>query len=402
MIGSPENPHHLDPDYGNIWKTVCGLGYNSANENLFEVANGVGYSGDIGTLMGREMDGSIGYGSRGFGGSYVSTNAYYFYSFSSDDQRREYSCYWPKYQKDSDAKRNREVMRNDIMNVKLGKWCFFWTADSYRSIAMTATSRTPTGINWILMRYSDLLLMFAEARYMLEKGTDSRSEIANMTAREALMAVRERAFKPGSPQVNQYDSDFFNAIVNERAWELGGEGIRKLDLIRWGLLDTKIEAMKKAMLYMMDGTHTVTCMDKTYEPSDFPQTLYYQYDANNEYIDWETATFYRNYAANPYSGNKAEIKWFPANYWDLAEGREGSLVDNSVKVLLCASGLRKSYDYSQLLADLKYGAQIQAKLNQYQLGNGLLNYRHFFSIHYDDIYKSKGYLKNSYGYDKQL
>ena len=40
LIADPENPHALDPDYGDIWKTVCGLGYNAYNENLFEVANG--------------------------------------------------------------------------------------------------------------------------------------------------------------------------------------------------------------------------------------------------------------------------------------------------------------------------------------------------------------------------
>ena len=28
MIGDPENPHALDPDFGNIWKTVCHLDYN--------------------------------------------------------------------------------------------------------------------------------------------------------------------------------------------------------------------------------------------------------------------------------------------------------------------------------------------------------------------------------------
>lgn len=111
----------MDPDYGDIWKTVCGLGYNAYNENLFEVANGVGYSGDIGTLMGRAMDGNLGYGQRGFGGTYVSTNAYYFYSFDRADKRRDYACYWPTYKKDSDVDGgNREVMNNDIMNVRLG------------------------------------------------------------------------------------------------------------------------------------------------------------------------------------------------------------------------------------------------------------------------------------------
>lgn len=36
IIGAPENPHQLDPDYGHIWKTVCGLNYNEYNENLLK------------------------------------------------------------------------------------------------------------------------------------------------------------------------------------------------------------------------------------------------------------------------------------------------------------------------------------------------------------------------------
>ena len=78
IIGDPKNPHHLDPDYGDIWKTVNHLDYNSYGENLFEVANGMGYNGDVGTLMGREQDGNIGYGSFGWGSSYVNSNGYYF------------------------------------------------------------------------------------------------------------------------------------------------------------------------------------------------------------------------------------------------------------------------------------------------------------------------------------
>lgn len=397
IIGDPLNPHKLDPDYGNIWKSVCHLDYNPYNENLFEVANGVGYSGDIGTLMGRTMDGSLGYGSRGFGGTYVSTNAYYFYSFDQEDRRREYACYWPTYKKDSGA--NREVMNNDIMTVRLGKWSFFWTADAYRSIAATATSRTPTGINWILMRYPDVLLMFAEARYGLEKGEDSMNETAGISARQALEKVRERAFGSGSPKIKQYDSNFFNALVNERAWELGGEGIRKLDLVRWGLLDSKIEEMKKAMLFMLDGSQSIKIFDKVYEPSDFPKMLYYKYDSKKEFIDFTTANFYKNIDFNPDATLYSETKWFPSIYWNLVAGKETTLVDNSVKILVCASGLRASYDYGALFSKLKYGSAIQAKFVQLTAGNGVCNYRHLFSIYYDDIYKSKGYLSNSYGYD---
>ena len=55
MIGDPENPHALDPDFGNIWKTVCHLDYNKFNENLFEVGFGLGQNGDIGSLMGYSL-----------------------------------------------------------------------------------------------------------------------------------------------------------------------------------------------------------------------------------------------------------------------------------------------------------------------------------------------------------
>lgn len=405
LIADPENPHTLDPDYGDIWKTVCGLGYNAYNENLFEVANGVGYSGDIGTLMGRAMDGNIGYGQRGFGGTYVSTNAYYFYSFDRADKRRDYACYWPTYKKDSDVDGgNREIMNNDIMNVRLGKWSFWWTSDTYRSIAATATSRTPTGINWIIMRYSDVLLMFAEAGYALNGSADMINSVAGISPRQALEAVRQRAFGADSPQVSSYDSDFFEAIVNERAWEFGGEGIRKLDLVRWGLLDSKIEDMKKAMLYMMDGTKTVQIFDKTYNPSDFPQVLYYTYEGSNlngEFIDWSSVNFYMNRNANPNPKIYREIRWFPGNYWERKdESAAKTLIQNSAKVCACASGLRASYDYTGLLQELQWGAQIQDYIlkNISQMGNGKCNYRHLYPIYYEDVYKSNGYLSNSYGY----
>ena len=406
LIGDPENPHSLDPDYGDIWKSVCPLDYNLYNENLFEVANGVGYSGDIGTLMGRAIDGNIGYGQRGFGGTYVTSNAYYFYSFDPDDLRREYALYWATYGKDKDntgAEVLREKMGNDIMNVRFGKWDFFWTSDAYRQLALTATSRVPTGINWILMRYSDVLLMFAEARYGLGKGIDTPSDVAGMSAREALEAVRERAFGAGSAKVKQYDSDFFNAIVNERAWEFGGEGIRKLDLVRWGLLDSKIEEMKEAMLCMMDGTQPVKIFDKIYQPEDFPTTLYYKYDENGEFIDWKSANFYRNLTANPNPEVYYEKKWFPGDgYWNLDPtkvNQDHKLIKNSVKVLVCASGLRASYDYSQLCSKLVWGDLILQQFAMKTTGNKTCNYRHVYPIYYDDIYRSKGYLQNSYGFD---
>src|SRR5690606_15040949 len=97
MIGDPENPHKLDPNFQNIWESVCGGRPNSFNENLFEIAFGMGNNGDIGSLMGYSVAGNLKYGTRGFGGSYVTSTAYYFYSFDREDQRRDVTLTWLQY-----------------------------------------------------------------------------------------------------------------------------------------------------------------------------------------------------------------------------------------------------------------------------------------------------------------
>ena len=398
IIGDAHNPHALDPDYGDIWKTVCHLDYNAYNENMFEVANGMGYSGDVGTLMGREMDGNL-FGVTGWGSSYVNSNGYYFYSFTPSDRRRDYACYMPKFTKENNKLTETMNGRGDMLNVHFGKWSYFWTCDAYKALAQTASGRPNTGINWIVMRYPDVLLMFAEARNALS-GADSKSDVAGISAREALEKVRERAFGAGSPEIKNYDSDFFSAIVNERAWEFGCEGIRKLDLVRWGLLDQKIEAMKEALVKMYDGTQEVRIFDKTYQPNDFPDKVYYKMIAKGESgypeVDLASINFYRQLNANPDPDNYKELTWLRK------ENNENDVVTRSVRILLCATGLRASYDYSALLGQLQYGQQIQEKLQTYTMGNGVCNYRHLYSIYYDDIYKSNGYLQNSYGYDHSL
>jgi hypothetical protein len=44
------------------------------------------------------------------------------------------------------------------------------------------------------------------------------------------------------------------------------------------------------------------------------------------------------------------------------------------------------------------GGEIQANLAQYTMGNKNCNYRQYFAIYYEDVFESKGFLTNSYGY----
>jgi hypothetical protein len=104
-----------------------------------------------------------------------------------------------------------------------------------------SSSSKGTGINWPLMRYSDVLLMLAEAENEINGGPTG-------LGREALAKVRRRAFDAEfqTAKVDNYIANlnskeaFLEAIVNERAWEFGGECLRKFDLVRWNIYGRKI------------------------------------------------------------------------------------------------------------------------------------------------------------------
>lgn len=85
---------------------------------------------------------------------------------------------------------------------------------------------------WPLYRYAEVLLNYAEA--MNEAyGPDSDPKGYGMTAREALMEVRNSA-STALPAVTAVSKqDFRNAVKNERRVELAFEDHRYWDLIRW-------------------------------------------------------------------------------------------------------------------------------------------------------------------------
>jgi tetratricopeptide (TPR) repeat protein len=81
-------------------------------------------------------------------------------------------------------------------------------------------------VNYRVMRYSDVLLMAAEAHYQLGQTS---------TAQQLVNQVRGRAGVPGIP-VNSIE-----VIYKERRYELSGEGLRFFDLVRTGQAATYID-----------------------------------------------------------------------------------------------------------------------------------------------------------------
>ncbi|MFK5972919.1 MAG: RagB/SusD family nutrient uptake outer membrane protein [Flavobacteriaceae bacterium] len=81
--------------------------------------------------------------------------------------------------------------------------------------------------NKIIFRLADVYLMAAEAENEVN-GPASAYQYINR--------VRERAYEPDQPLTGLSQDGFREAIYDERKWELGAEGHRRMDLIRWGIL----------------------------------------------------------------------------------------------------------------------------------------------------------------------
>lgn len=92
-----------------------------------------------------------------------------------------------------------------------------------------------TGINFPILRYSDVLLMYAEA-------VNERDGSPSQEAYDCIKLVRDRA-GIGTREFSDYaDYKSFQTFVrNERGRELCFEALRKYDLIRWGIF---VSAMK--------------------------------------------------------------------------------------------------------------------------------------------------------------
>lgn len=110
-----------------------------------------------------------------------------------------------------------------------------WRRETVYEKRMSAKSLYTT-INFPILRYADVLLMYAEAINEYAGAPDDQ-------AKEAIREIRKRAgVKTDESLLGDYRS-FRDLVRNERGRELAFEGLRKWDLIRWG---TFVEKMHNA------------------------------------------------------------------------------------------------------------------------------------------------------------
>jgi starch-binding outer membrane protein, SusD/RagB family len=265
-IMARRDQHTLNSSYKALWQTyVCGRNANEPNgEFLFQIAEG----GNTGSTDGRI---GIQNGTRfaGVGGGSNSILPTYYYSFDSTDVRRDVTA--APYEIKTDLK---SVQAHNINVVYDGKFRRDWWSNPVNPTLNTLNS----GINWILIRFSDVLLMYAEADNEINHGA-SAADVAAVTE------VSKRAHGGNASLVPTIPTDytnFFKFIVRERYLEFGSEGIRKYDLIRWNLLSTAI-AETKVNLANMGATVPLPMNPPSYMApppsycmsSTLPLSLYY-------------------------------------------------------------------------------------------------------------------------------
>lgn len=94
--------------------------------------------------------------------------------------------------------------------------------------------------NFPIIRYSDVLLMIAEAENEINGASDIALEAINEVRTRA--GVKPYATTTGTGVITiTGQDDLRQAIRDERARELCFEGIRKHDLIRWGIFETSMQ-----------------------------------------------------------------------------------------------------------------------------------------------------------------
>ena len=260
----------LPTNFRQIFLNQCKFISPLNEEILFEVPFAIG-NGDVGWNIGIDVEGGAtathDYGS---GNNYMSIPPSYYFSFDTADIRRDVTCGLYKINTDF----VQEFVDGSASNISQGKW-----SRHFLDNPPGASSAKGTGINWPMMRYADVLLMFAEAENELNGPTG--------LAQDALRRVRQRAFPPAqwAEKVDGYIStvsagkqDFFEAIVDERAWEFGGEMIRKYELIRWNIYSEKVAETVETLKAMADAA-----FNGSGQYSNLPDYMYWKRDESGQF-----------------------------------------------------------------------------------------------------------------------
>lgn len=186
-----------------------------------------------------------------------------FYKYDPEDVRRDITCipyYW----------NNGKQEPNKVSQWYFGKYRYEW-------LPRIVTSTNDDGLNWMYMRYADVILMAAEAINYFEgpTGANNAKKYLSMIVDRSLPAAKAQSYMAAASASKE---SFQNAIMEQRGLEFCGEMLRKADLIRWNKLGVTLAAEKENMTELMNRTGIFATL---------PNNIYWKTGA-----DGETAEIY--------------------------------------------------------------------------------------------------------------
>lgn len=265
--------HRLNPSYENVFRLLHAYSQDAANkEIIWELPFGRGFSGRFAQMIGMQFTTNPVEPKYGRAAAEPTVPLNYFYSFDRKDTRRNVNVELYNYGDKNYISKQRLASPTSLRPCK---WRRSWIVPAMGGDLATVQV---TGVNFPVMRYADVVLMLAETENEINGGPTP-------DAKNALIQIRQRAFPKDQwdqkvyryvDSVSVSKDAFFNAIVEERAWEFGGELIRKFDLVRWNLLGERLDKMKSDCMKIMNN-------DPEY--SWVPDVIYWKQGEDGETID---------------------------------------------------------------------------------------------------------------------
>jgi hypothetical protein len=194
--------YSLAPSFKSIFYDQCQDIDTHGRETIWQLPYNLGIRGRMVYNLGlvRDPDGKNNVGA--IGGQFKIIPSFY-YDFNSNDTRRDNTVVPYKITKSTTDGKMEQSVSSGIIGFNLAKWRAEWVK--------TPISGTDDGVSPIVLRYADVLLMFAEADLFLN-GNEG-STYFNM--------VRRRAFEQPLNAVSPYDLPLtLDNIKKERAFEL--------------------------------------------------------------------------------------------------------------------------------------------------------------------------------------
>lgn len=216
-----------------------------ADESIYEYPQQQGVDSDSRTYaLGRPSNGGSknAYPCKDYGQGRVNP-AFYYGMFDPNDMRRDVAVTCTG----SDGKGN-EMLIPFVPNSKSnggGLSCNKWDENRQKTVFM---AQRRSGVNGPYMRLSEIYLGYAEA-------CAATGDEAN--AKAYLTKIRNRAFGGAelakTDEFIQKEGSLLEAVIDERGFEFAAEGDRRWTLIRTGLLNKKVKAVKDMTRAMIDG-----------------------------------------------------------------------------------------------------------------------------------------------------